>query len=96
MEYASGGTVAQAFLHNVSLPLATILPIILPIAALQYLHDRGVVDCDIKPGNILLGPDNEVWLGDSGIATTLTAKSTRTTPYSGRKVLGTPEHLAPE
>jgi hypothetical protein len=34
--------------------------------------------------------------GRFGIATTLIGKRPRITPYSGRKVLGTPEYLAPE
>ncbi|MBI4237468.1 MAG: protein kinase [Deltaproteobacteria bacterium] len=55
------------------------------LAALSYLHGRGVLHLDIKPANILVA-DHGVKLIDFGLATV-------TTPIDGA---GTPAYMAPE
>ncbi len=37
-------------------------------AALQHAHDRGVIHCGLKPSNILLASDGNVFLTDFGVA----------------------------
>jgi len=95
MEYAPGGTLQQAFPLGNALPISSILPAVLQVAsALQFIHNHGVIHCDVKPGNVLLGPRNQVWLSDFGIASTVTSPSR--TGYGRQKVPGTPCYLAPE
>ena len=41
------------------------------LAALDYLHEKGVVHCDVKPQNIMVTPAGEVKVTDYGIARTI-------------------------
>ena len=93
MEHASRGTLKHALPQGVPLPLSMILPFILQAAsALQYVHNQGVIHCDVKPDNFLLGLQNKVLLGDFGIATTVA--NAKTTIYD--KLQGTVKYLSPE
>jgi serine/threonine protein kinase len=95
MEYAPGGTLQKFFPPQVPLPLRAIMPAVLQIAsALKYVHDHGLIHCDVKPENMLLGPGKEVWLADFGIACPITAAGS--TQFSANKLVGTPLYLAPE
>jgi eukaryotic-like serine/threonine-protein kinase len=90
MDYAPHGTLRQHFPAGRPLPLDIILPYIVQIAdALQYVHNRNLIHCDIKPENILLGPANEAWLSDFGIARVADHEQPR-------EVKGTPAYMAPE
>jgi len=69
MDYAANGTLRQLHPGGTRLPLSTVVTYVKQIAdALQYVHDQNLVHRDIKPHNMLLGPNYEIWLSDFGIA----------------------------
>ncbi len=69
--------------------------------ALAHAHAHGLVHRDIKPGNILFGPDGDALVADFGIAKLVAAvaeveSSPDVTLTEHGRVLGTPTYLAPE
>jgi serine/threonine protein kinase len=74
--------------------------------AVSFAHARGIVHCDLKPTNIMLGAFGEVLVMDWGIAHVAarglaTAQSTvephdRPEPDDAPVVAGTPGYMAPE
>ena len=60
--------------------------------AIAHAHDRGVVHCDLKPSNILVGKFGEVQVTDWGFASVVAETSS---PLDTRQA-GTPGYMAPE
>ena len=104
MAYAEGETLREWFQaqpgHENGLPLASILPILRPIAnALDTVHREGVFHRDVKPENIVFrkpGEFDHPLLLDFGIAARIHTEETNTTTGRSRTNSGTPEYMAPE
>jgi len=93
MDYAPNGTLRRRHPRGTQLPLATVVNYVQQVAeALQYAHDRRLIHRDIKPENMLLGPRDDVWLSDFGIA--VVAHSTRS--LETQNMGGTVPYMAPE
>jgi serine/threonine protein kinase len=69
MQLASKGSLRHMHPEGTRLPLATILRYAQQVAdALTYLHQRNLIHQDIKPENMLLDANDNVLLGDFGLA----------------------------
>jgi WD40 repeat protein/tRNA A-37 threonylcarbamoyl transferase component Bud32 len=95
MNYAPNGTLRHRYPTGTRLSNEEIIRYVTQVAdALQYLHDHeNLIHCDIKPENMLLGPNDEVWLSDFGTAI---AASTSPLAQSQEEISATVQYLAPE
>jgi serine/threonine protein kinase len=93
MDYAPRGTLLQYHPRGSCLSLETTVTYVKYVAAaLQYAHNHHVIHRDVKPGNMLLGLQQQVMLSDFGIA--LLSPSPEQLSTQGRE--GTIPYMAPE
>jgi serine/threonine protein kinase len=93
MEKVPGESLAKGLETEVSLPSRKVLNIVAQTArALYAAHSQGLVHRDIKPGNLLITPENDVKITDFGIARVADQVSLTATG----QVMGTVQYLAPE
>jgi serine/threonine-protein kinase len=92
MELVDGPSLADVLAAEPVTPAYALDVIAKAAAGLAAAHRSGLVHRDLKPGNILLGPEGQVKISDFGIAHA--AGSARLT--NPGLVMGTTQYLAPE
>jgi TolB-like protein/Tfp pilus assembly protein PilF len=93
MKFIDGGQVDEVTRRE-PMPLRRAVELIVKVArTVHYAHEHGILNRDIKPGNILLDGKGEPHLTDFGLARLVETESTVTRTL---EVLGTPSYMAPE
>src|SRR5437588_1408847 len=93
MKFIEGGQLDEMVRHE-PMPIRRAVELIAKVArTVHYAPDRGILNRDIKPGNILLDAKGEPHLTDFGLARLVETESTVTRTM---EVLGTPSYMAPE
>jgi len=59
--------------------------------AMAYVHAKGIIHCDLKPDNIMLGQYHETYILDWGIA-----RDEKSHRAGDEKIMGTPRYTSPE
>jgi Protein kinase domain/Inner membrane component of T3SS, cytoplasmic domain len=94
MEYVEGATCMQVLRDQGPFKIGEALEVIRQTAkALEYAHSQRLIHQDIKPDNIMIGPNNQVKLADLGISKTFDEVESEEGP---KRVMGTPHYMAPE
>ncbi|WP_152412936.1 serine/threonine-protein kinase, partial [Nitrolancea hollandica] len=97
MDFIDGESLRDrlASIHGAGLTFKTemIVSIVQQVgSALSYAHRLGYIHRDVKPGNILLAKDGQVYLTDFGVV-----KIIGDTPMTvAGTIVGTPEYMSPE
>ncbi len=93
MELVSGRTLRELLDERKALPVANAVALAAGLAdALDYAHRHNVVHCDVKPHNVVVGPDGAPKLIDFGIARAVSS----TNSASSSEIKGSAPYMAPE
>jgi tetratricopeptide (TPR) repeat protein/TolB-like protein len=93
MRFIEGRSLREILEKEGPLPVERAVPIARQIAeALDQAHEAGVVHRDLKPGNVLVGPDGTAFITDFGVARSLAGNG----QTRAGVVVGTPDYLSPE
>ena len=93
MELVPFGSLRDTIREHGPLPPAQAARIGLGVlAGLRAAHEAGIVHRDVKPTNILLGPEDRIVLTDFGIAKAVDSPTLTTSGI----LIGSPAYLAPE
>ena len=95
MAYVEGQDLHQILMDNPKMPLERVLFFSRQLAeALAAAHAEGVVHRDLKPQNILVNKDDQIYVSDFGLAKSFNEGAigmTRTGAF-----MGTPRYMSPE
>ncbi len=100
MEFVEGADLARLVKEKGPLPVARACEYVRQAAlGLQHAHEQGLVHRDVKPSNLLLGPDGQVKVLDLGLARLNAVPSpecAESVLTETGAVMGTPDYIAPE
>ena len=93
MEFVDGKDLTAILKEKGPFPVEEAVEIMEQVCfALEEAHEAGVVHRDLKPQNIMIGPDGRVVVMDFGIARSVQVTGMTQTG----SVLGTPDYMSPE
>jgi len=98
MEYIAGQSLSEKIKAEASnSSLSDSLALLKNISqALQYVHEKGVIYCDLKPDNILISGNNEARLLDFGIAQKANEHREEDNNIAGTSLYMSPEQIKNE
>lgn len=93
MELVHGQELQQYLDRDELFPLPDVLGYMVQLlSALEYVHSRGIIHCDVKPANIMIDSSGRLKLGDFGLARLLHDPDSMQAQPLG----GTPFYMSPE
>jgi len=96
MMYVEGKDLHEVLEECGRLPVERLVKIAKQLAgALDAAHAEGVVHRDLKPRNVLVDQNDQVYVSDFGLAKSLEGESITMMTRAG-EVLGTPRYMSPE
>jgi serine/threonine protein kinase len=93
LEYVAGGSLAKKICGTPSPPREAAQLVKSLAHAMEYAHQRGIINCNLKPANVLLTENGEPKVSDFGLVKRLEDDAGQTQSGS---ILGTPSYMAPE
>jgi eukaryotic-like serine/threonine-protein kinase len=93
MGFVEGQSLSQRLAEGPLPPREAAALMVKVAEAIEFAHQRGVIHCDLKPGNILLDRDGNPRVTDFGLAKKVQGDSGLT---GSGQIMGTPSYMPPE